>query len=58
MSGDQILAAMQVHSATTLVPGRAAVAVRGGPAGGVPLDEAADEYAEAAWIAATIGPAC
>ena len=45
---------MQAISPTTLVPGRTAVAVRGGPAGVVTFDEAADELAEAAWIAATI----
>ena len=49
-----VTAAMQVIAPATLVPGRTAVAVRGGPAGGVTLDEAADEHAEAAWIAATI----
>ena len=45
---------MQAISPATLVPGRTAVAVRGGPAGVVTFDEAADEHAEAAWIAATI----
>ena len=49
-----VTAAMQAIAPTTLVPGRTAVAVRGGPAGVVTLDEAADEHAEAAWIAATI----
>ena len=49
-----VTAAMQVIAPATLVPGRTAVAVRGGPAGGVTLDEAPDEHAEAAWIAATI----
>ena len=49
-----VTAAMQAISPATLVPGRTAVAVRGGPAGVVTLDEAADEHAEAAWIAATI----
>jgi DNA helicase-2/ATP-dependent DNA helicase PcrA len=49
-----VTAAMQAISPSTLVPGRTAIAVRGGPAGVVTLDEAADEHAEAAWIAATI----
>ena len=49
-----VTAAMQAISPATLVPGRTAVAVRGGPADVVTLDEAADEHAEAAWIAATI----
>jgi superfamily I DNA/RNA helicase len=49
-----VTAAMQAISPATLVPGRTAVATRGGPAGVVTLDEAADEHAEAAWIAATI----
>ena len=49
-----VTAAMQAISPATLVPGRTAVAVRGGPANVVTLDEAADEHAEAAWIAATI----
>ena len=49
-----VTAAMQVIAPATLVPGRTAVAVRSGPAGGVTLDQAADEHAEAAWIAATI----
>ena len=49
-----VTAAMQAIAPATLVPGRTAVAVRGGPAADVTLDEAADEHAEAAWIAATI----
>ncbi|MGH3197751.1 MAG: UvrD-helicase domain-containing protein, partial [Streptosporangiaceae bacterium] len=49
-----VTAAMQAISPATLVPGRTAVAVRGGPADVVTFDEAADEHAEAAWIAATI----
>jgi ATP-dependent DNA helicase UvrD/PcrA len=49
-----VTAAMQAISPATLVPGRTAVAVRGGPAGVVTFDEAADEHAEAAWVAATI----
>ncbi len=49
-----VTAAMQAIAPSTLVPGRKAVAVRGGPAGAVTLDEAADEHAEAAWIAATV----
>ena len=49
-----VTAAMQAIAPSTLVPGRTAVAVRGGPAGAVTLDEAADEHAEAAWIAATV----
>jgi len=49
-----VTAAMQAISPGTLIPGRTAVAVRGGPAGVVTFDEAADEHAEAAWIAATI----
>ena len=49
-----VTAAMQAIAPSTLVPGRTAVAVRGGPAGVVTLDEAADEHAEAAWIAATV----
>ena len=53
-SPEIVTAAMQVISPTTLVPGRTAVAVRGGPAGVVTFDEAADEHAEAAWIAAAI----
>jgi len=57
-----VTAAMQAISPATLIPGRTAVAVRGGPADVVTFDEAADEHAEAAWIAATIdrllGGAC
>jgi DNA helicase-2/ATP-dependent DNA helicase PcrA len=53
-SPEIVTAAMQAISPTTLVPGRTAVAVRGGPAGVVTFEEAADEHAEAAWIAATI----
>ena len=53
-SPDIVTAAMQVISPTTLVPGRTAVAVRGGAEGVVTFDEAADEHAEAAWIAAAI----
>jgi len=53
-SPEIVTAAMQVISPTTLVPGRTAVAVRGGAAGVVTFDEAADEHAEAAWIAAAI----
>jgi superfamily I DNA/RNA helicase len=53
-SPEIVTAAMQAISPSTLVPGRTAIAVRGGPAGVVTLDEAADEHAEAAWIAATI----
>ena len=53
-SPEIVTAAMQAISPATLVPGRTAVAVRGGPAGVVTFDEAADEHAEAAWIAATI----
>ena len=49
-----VTAAMQAIAPATLVPGRTAVAVRSGPAGVVTFDEAADEHAEAAWIAATI----
>ncbi len=49
-----VTAAMQAIASATLVPGRTAVAVRSGPAGVVTFDEAADEHAEAAWIAATI----
>jgi DNA helicase II / ATP-dependent DNA helicase PcrA len=57
-----VAAAMQAIAPTTLVPGRTANAVRGlhdGPAPGGPLGvitfhEAADEHAEAAWIAAAI----
>ncbi len=53
-SPEIVTAAMQAIAPATLVPGRTAVAVRGGPAGVVTFDEAADEHAEAAWIAATI----
>ncbi len=49
-----VTAALQAIAPATLVPGRIAVAARGGPGGVVTLDEAADEHAEAAWIAATI----
>jgi len=49
-----VTAAMQAISPATLVPGRTAVAVRGGPAGIVTVHEAANEHAEAAWIAASI----
>jgi DNA helicase II / ATP-dependent DNA helicase PcrA len=54
-----VTAAMQAIAPTTLVPGRKAVAVRGGPdlAGSrdaVSFHEAADEHAEAAWIAAAV----
>ena len=49
-----VTAAMQAIAPATLVPGRTAVAVRSGPAGVLTFDEAADEHAEAAWIAATI----
>jgi len=56
-----VTAAMQAIAPTTLVPGRKARAVRADLAGRTPGDslsavtfhEAADEYAEAAWIAAT-----
>ena len=49
-----VTAAMQAIAPATLIPGRAAVAARGGPGDVVTLDEAADEHAEAAWIAATV----
>jgi len=49
-----VTAATQAISPTTLIPGRTAVAMRGGPADVVTFDEAADEHGEAAWIAATI----
>jgi len=49
-----VTAAMAAIAPATLIPGRAAVATREGPADIVTLDEAADEHAEAAWIAATI----
>ncbi len=48
-----VTAAMQAIAPATLVPGRAAVAARQGP-GAVTFHEAADEHAEAGWIAATI----
>ena len=53
-SPEIVTAAMQAISPATLVPGRTAVAARSGPAGVVTFDEAADEHAEAAWIATTI----
>jgi ATP-dependent DNA helicase UvrD/PcrA len=49
-----VTAAAQAIAPSTLVPGRTAVAARSGPPGMVTLDEAADEHAEAGWIAATI----
>ncbi len=49
-----VTAAGQAIAPSTLVPGRTTVAARTGPAGVVTLDEAADEHAEAGWIAATI----
>ena len=49
-----VTAAMQAIAPTTLVPGRTAVPGRTSAGGVVTLDEAADEHAEAAWIAATI----
>ncbi len=52
-----VAAAVQAVAPTTLVPGRKAVAVREGladPHDAVTFHEAADEYAEAAWIAAAI----
>ena len=49
-----VTAAMQAIAPATLIPGRAAVAARSGPSDVVTLDEAADEHAEAAWIAATV----
>ena len=50
-----VTAAMQAITPSTLVPGRTAVAVREpDPADGVIFHEAADEHAEAVWIAATI----
>jgi DNA helicase-2/ATP-dependent DNA helicase PcrA len=56
-SGPEIVtAAMQAIAPATLVPGRAATAVRSpdpaGPLGVVTFHEAPDEHAEAAWIAA------
>jgi DNA helicase-2/ATP-dependent DNA helicase PcrA len=50
-----VTAAMQAIRPSTLVPDRSAIAVREEePADGVTFHEAADEHAEAAWIAATI----
>ena len=52
-----VTAAMQAIAPATLIPGRAAVSARTGtliPGDVVTLDEAADEHAEAAWIAATV----
>ena len=49
-----VAAALQAIAPATQVPGRTAVAARGGPEDVVTFDEAADEHAEAAWIAATI----
>ncbi len=51
-----VTAALQAIAPSTLVPGRAAAAVAAGAPepGGVSLHEAADEHAEAAWIAAAI----
>jgi DNA helicase-2/ATP-dependent DNA helicase PcrA len=49
-----VTAAMAAIAPATLVRGRTATAVREGPADVVTFDEAADEQAEAAWIAATI----
>ena len=52
-----VTAAMAAIAPATRVPGRTAVPAREGsrdPAGVVTLDEAANEHAEAAWIAATI----
>jgi len=49
-----VTAAMQAIAPATLIPGRTAVPAREGPSGVVTLDEAADEHAEAAWIAATV----
>jgi DNA helicase II / ATP-dependent DNA helicase PcrA len=52
-----VTAAMQAIAPTTLLPGRTAVPARSGsrdPADVITLDEAADEHAEAAWIAATV----
>jgi DNA helicase II / ATP-dependent DNA helicase PcrA len=49
-----VTAAGQAIAPSTLVPGRTTITARTGPAGVVTLDEAADEHAEAAWIAATI----
>jgi superfamily I DNA/RNA helicase len=49
-----VTAAMQAIAPATLIPGRTAIAARGGSDDVVTLDEAADEHAEAAWIAATV----
>ena len=52
-----VAASVQAVAPTTLVPGRKAIAVRGGPDDPhdvVTFHEAADEHAEAAWIAAAI----
>ena len=49
-----VTAAMAAIAPATLVRGRTATAVRSGPGDVVTYDEAADEHAEAAWIAATI----
>ena len=58
-SPEIVTAAMQAIAPTTLVPGRKAIAVRGGPdfdgsRDAVSFHEAADEHAEAAWIAAAV----
>jgi DNA helicase II / ATP-dependent DNA helicase PcrA len=52
-----VAAAMQAVAPTTLVPGRKALAVRGGladPRDAITFHEATDEHGEAAWIAAAI----
>jgi ATP-dependent DNA helicase UvrD/PcrA len=49
-----VTAAMAAIAPATLVPGRTVVAAREGAADVVTYDEAGDEHAEAAWIAATI----
>jgi len=49
-----VTAAMQAIAPATLIPGRTAIAAREGSASVITLDEAADEHAEAAWIAATV----
>jgi superfamily I DNA/RNA helicase len=49
-----VTAAMQAIAPATLIPGRTAFPARSGPSDVVTLDEAADEHAEAAWIAATV----
>src|SRR6185312_32253 len=49
-----VTAAMQAITPATLIPGRTAFPARSGPSAVVTLDEAADEHAEAAWIAATV----